>query len=173
MDARISEALDRITVDACEGLLESLGVEAHHLSTKNARSVGSNERIAVIGFGGESLRGSLVLDVPPSILTRTHPSQSETDGDLEDWIGELSNLVLGRFKSKLLPFDVVIQLSTPIVVRGKGTSIELSTGHSVVHTFSAEGATFDVLLAADAEGELVLDGEPTREIESVEDMVFF
>ena len=173
MDSQSSETLNRLTIETCETLLGGLGLEAHHLSSRQVHDLGSDDRIALIGFGGEKLRGTLLLDIPSAVLVHTHPRRSDVREDLEDWVGELANLLLGRLKAALLPFDVVIQLSTPLVVKGSGTRIEQSTKHSVAHTFEANGGQFRVLLAATAEGDFSLANAPVHEAETFEDMVMF
>jgi CheY-specific phosphatase CheX len=173
LEARTSETLKRITIETCETLLAGMGLEASHVASRESRDIGSEGRIAVIGFGGEALRGFLVLDLPPAVLSRTHPRHSHDEADLEDWVGELSNLMLGRIKARLLPYDVVIQLSTPLVVTGKGKCVEQADAHSVVHTFVAHEGEFHVLLAADGDSTIELGDEPSREVDLVDEMVMF
>jgi CheY-specific phosphatase CheX len=69
--------------------------------------------IAVIGFGGESLRGSVSFEVPWRVLQASHPSRSSATEDLADWASELANLVLGKLKTRLRSMGVVIQLGLP------------------------------------------------------------
>ena len=173
MQPRSSETLNRITIETCQTLFGGMGLTAGHVGSQEAREIGAFERIAVIGFGGETLRGSLVLDLPGPVLSRTHPRHSEHAPDLEDWAGELANLLLGRIKARLLPFDVVIQLSTPLVVTGRGTRIEHSLEHSVVHTFVADEGRFHILFAADGDKELTLGELPAESVEMVDEMVMF
>jgi CheY-specific phosphatase CheX len=172
LHARSSDILNRITVETCEALLGSMSLTASHVGSREAWEIGGEGRVAVIGFGGETLRGSLVLDLPPAVLTRTHPRNSQHEPDLEDWSGEVANLLLGRIKARLLPYDAVIQLSTPLVVTGR-SRVEQSTPHSVVHTFVADEGRFHVLLAADSEKELELGETSQEEATMVDDMVMF
>jgi CheY-specific phosphatase CheX len=175
LHARTSDILNRITIETCETLLEGMGLTARHVSSREAWELGGEAgcRVAVIGFGGETLRGSLVLDFPAAVITRTHPRKSEIDADLEDWVGELANLLLGRVKARLLPYDAVIQLSTPLVVSGR-SRVEQTTPHSVVHTFLADEGRFRVLLAADADKELELgETSPQEAAPMVDEMVMF
>ena len=176
MHARSSDVLNRITIETCEALLGGMGLTAGHVSSREAREIGGDggsARVAVIGFGGETLRGTLVLDLPAAVLTRTHPRHSQVEADLEDWAGELANLLLGRIKARLLPYDAVIQLSTPLVVSGR-SRVEQTTPHAMVHTFVADEGRFHVLFAADSEKELELGDEPSAdEALMVDDMVMF
>jgi hypothetical protein len=69
--------------------------------------------IAVIGFGGETLRGSVSFETPWRLLQASHPARSDAKEDLMDWAGELSNLVLGALKTSLRGTGVRIQLGLP------------------------------------------------------------
>ena len=76
-------------------------------------------------------------------------------------------------KARLLPYDAVIQLSTPLVVSGR-SRVEQTTPHSVVHTFVADEGRFHVLIAADADKELELSETlPQDAAPMVDEMVMF
>jgi CheY-specific phosphatase CheX len=69
--------------------------------------------ISVMGFGGETLRGSVSFEVPWRVLQASHPTNSAVTVDLVDWVGELSNLVVGKLKTKLRTHGVIIQPGLP------------------------------------------------------------
>jgi len=85
------------------------------------------EMIAVIGFSSENLKGALGLACAKEPLARSACSAlglAEVDDQiLTDWLGELSNQLLGRLKRTMLDYSVEIYLATPIVLSGLKLSI--------------------------------------------------
>lgn len=83
----------------------------------------SAEFVAVIGFTGRQVQGSLLVgtsrEVARSYL-RDHLGRDPTDDDMGDWVGEMANLTLGRLKFGLYPQGVEIHLSTPVLLHGLG-----------------------------------------------------
>jgi CheY-specific phosphatase CheX len=78
--------------------------------------------LAIIGFGGDQIRGSLLLSASRGILSTSCPIENTAgpaaDETLQDWGGELANQLLGRLKSRLLAHQVTILLGTPTTVSG-------------------------------------------------------
>ena len=68
----------------------------------------------VMGFVGKSARGMCLLGASREPIERTAP----VAGDLRDWLGELTNQLVGRLKVKLLARGVEIALTTPVVLKG-------------------------------------------------------
>jgi hypothetical protein len=68
----------------------------------------------VIGFVGPRVRGTCLLAGGEAPLGDSCPE----GGRLRDWVGELTNQLVGRLKSKLLARGVEIALTTPIVLSG-------------------------------------------------------
>jgi CheY-specific phosphatase CheX len=72
---------------------------------------------SVIGFAGHGVAGALALwasNGSIAFLAEVAHAQSA-----EDWLGELSNQLLGRIKRKLAPYGAVFDLGTPVVVAGE------------------------------------------------------
>lgn len=80
--------------------------------------VGSPEIAAVIGFSSRGFRGTVTFGT--SIETAMSCScVAGVDGvDARDWVGELANQLLGRFKNALLDYGVVLNMATPIAITG-------------------------------------------------------
>jgi CheY-specific phosphatase CheX len=95
----------------------------------------STNAMSLIGFGGQHLRGMLAVQCAPEFLQSSHPSVAMgmpvSDADIEDWLGEIANQVLGRFKNLLLAYDVKLELSTPSVVSGKSLHVTTKQGTSL------------------------------------------
>jgi len=106
------EAIGQELVEAIRRVLDENGVAVSSVSRCEA-SESWLHPIAVIGFGGDMVRGSVSLGVPWRVLQASHPSKSGSLEDLVDWISELSNLVLGSLKTRLRAHGVLIQLGLP------------------------------------------------------------
>lgn len=74
--------------------------------------------LGFIGFAHSNLRGALAITSSQALLDETAQGACP-----KDWIGELANQLLGRLKNKLLSYDVVLQMSTPIAMSGYALSI--------------------------------------------------
>lgn len=79
---------------------------------------------AIIGFAGEGIAGSLALSTSHSCLGGL-AKLGKTEMS-EDWLGELSNQLLGRMKRRLASHGASFGLSTPVVIAGE--RLRLSTG---------------------------------------------
>lgn len=69
----------------------------------------------VIGFAGRDVRGTLLLAMTGELLEELSPSPAF----MRDWIAELANQLLGRFKNQLLRYGTEIYGATPSVLRGE------------------------------------------------------
>lgn len=67
------------------------------------------------------MRGALVWEI--SMATVRAASASTDVNDLRDWVGEMTNQLLGRIKNKLLGHGLELLLSTPTVVYGCAVDI--------------------------------------------------
>lgn len=72
---------------------------------------------SVISFSGRRLRGTLVLAMTEDLPAKTSPLGTAVP--TRDWVGELSNQLLGRVKIELLRHGVEISLNLPAVLRGE------------------------------------------------------
>lgn len=76
---------------------------------------------AQLDFTGEQLGGSLYLVCSREVVERSYPLHGpdyepvEHDA-MQDWVGELSNQLLGRVKNRLVPYGVRILLNTPLAL---------------------------------------------------------
>jgi CheY-specific phosphatase CheX len=116
---------EQVTAAACEELFRRYGVPVQ-------RSADSDEPItpdfllcSVIGFTGRDLRGTLVLAVTDELSGLSNPVAAGPGGaganplTQRDWVGELSNQLLGRIKLELLRCGVEMYLNLPAVLRGQ------------------------------------------------------
>ena len=107
--ARVSE----LTAACCIELFAAYGVTLH---SSSAEFIDSEEVLlsGVIGFIGPDLRGTCLL-----VSNRTPIELSSPQKDYKrDWIGELTNQLVGRLKRKFLGFGLEVTLTTPVVLSG-------------------------------------------------------
>lgn len=120
----ICEALDRSIKDFVSDLGSDFRLEKVGLTSNPELT----NRIGLIGFGGSQMKGMLVIQCSPLFLKKSHPSVAMgipvLDADLDDWLGEIANQVLGRLKNLLLAFEVKLELSTPSVISGESLNIK-------------------------------------------------
>lgn len=83
------------------------------------------ELAGIIGFGGDA-RGHVMVAASRACVRALHPLRDRPESiDEADWIAELSNQLLGRFKNNLLPCGATISIGTPVVAASgelKGTT---------------------------------------------------
>lgn len=95
--------------------------------TAEAPSTTTLDFVSVIGFTGTHLRGALVVGSSRELATSLigeSLARTPDDGDIADWVGEMSNLTLGRVKMLLSLRGVDLQLSTPVLLQGLGLTWE-------------------------------------------------
>ncbi|MCO7225285.1 hypothetical protein [Pleionea sp. CnH1-48] len=82
----------------------------------------TSEPLARIDAGTFDLEVILILNVPMTVLSLTYPVSGEIinidDEALEDWLLELSNLLIGKVKSKLINHNCILQLGLPDAIFG-------------------------------------------------------
>lgn len=85
--------------------------------------------VSIMRFQGDGMQGNAILGCDLAFLQRTCPQYDAEDPNrlqvVQDWIGELSNLILGRLKNKLLPFGTVLKLNPPSVTEATGKIFDL------------------------------------------------
>lgn len=99
--------------------------------------------IGSIGFAGKDLRGAITLAGPAP--TWGHFACPLTRDMLADVVGELANMVAGRFRNALLRKGVEVQTAIPTAV--EGTLYELQcpcVQHSTWRSFRSPGGDLHV-----------------------------
>lgn len=87
--------------------------------------------MAVVDAGNADFESSLYIHIPFSVLSVTIPTRQQKEGlgeaELEDWICEIANHILGRLKNKLALYSCPIKTGLPEYSLGVGDGIELSS----------------------------------------------
>lgn len=102
-----------LTARAAEELFAAYGVT---MRAQEGEFVESDVQVfsGAMGFVGRNLRGSCLLVVSEGPLL----ASCAGGGNVRDWVGELTNQLVGRLKAKLLALGVEVALSTPIILSG-------------------------------------------------------
>ncbi len=120
--------------------------------------------IAVIGFGGEMLRGSVSFEVPWRVLQASHPSRSSATEDLADWVGEIANLTLGKVKTKLRSRGVAIQLGLPMTFTTQASQTCVTSSPQLQYRLRAEDGSVIVRFTAEFESAFKMTAPVCAEV---------
>lgn len=145
--------------EAARALMCHYGLELGSASTPTEVMIPDADFVGVLGFSSEEgVSGTLTLAMAREALAQSYPID---ETDYVDWLGELANQLLGRFKNGLLKHGVAIQLSVPVVIGGKGLSMNVRKASLWRDTLfeTKHGQVFMRITLAVASG-VVLELEP-------------
>ena len=100
--------------EACFSLFEGLSCTVNFAEKPEDNLEGSF--IAMIDAGSNDMELRLFLRMPFSVLALTYPVDNVIDVEedkLEDWMAELSNMLIGKVKTKLMKHDIVVKIGLP------------------------------------------------------------
>ena len=116
---------EQVTAAACQELFARYGVAVHRAGDQEQPVSPDFLLCSVIGFTGRDVRGTLVLALTEELSGLSNPiAGANPDAGADrvtqrDWVGELSNQLLGRIKIELLRCGVEIYLNLPAVLLGQ------------------------------------------------------
>jgi hypothetical protein len=115
----MSENSDRKRLEellaTCMGeLFAELGCDAQR-ATGEPQPLALQESLAAFcGFGSTDFRGAITLFGSVDLFSQLHPlPASVSPRDLADWACELVNQAVGRYRNRLLGYDVNLALGVP------------------------------------------------------------
>jgi CheY-specific phosphatase CheX len=131
--------------------------------------------VAIIGFAGEHMRGSLVLTARASSVERWRGPFGNigATADERDMLGELANLVLGRLKGKLLAEGLPILMSTPTTARGPAVMLARSGRPEEQLAFAGDGWSISARVDAAFDDAFGLQEEPIAVAAQAGDVMLF
>jgi hypothetical protein len=85
------------------------------------------QSMAIVGATAEDLGINMTLQIPDSLLRFTFPPSlpCTEHHHLLDWIGELGNQLVGRFKNKILHYNCNLRIDIPHVVYGSDLRVNM------------------------------------------------
>jgi hypothetical protein len=107
--------LDDMVFDCCRELFSAYQLDVIPRDRADFPATEALALCGVMGFGGKSLRGALVLATTREPLEHTNPGSLTSQ---RDWVCELANQLMGRVKNRLLAYGVEIHLATPAGLSG-------------------------------------------------------
>jgi hypothetical protein len=163
----LSVRMGGLAANACEELFRAYGVE---LTATGDRWQLSDEPVlsGVMGFVGLHLRGTCLLAGADGPLAATCPEGGRT----RDWIGELTNQLVGRLKTKLLTRGVEVALTTPIILSGARLQ-PVPRGPLLPTVFSSNSGFVLVWVESEAVGGLKLGSENPQPQRGEGDILMF
>ncbi len=117
MPAETAQRIQNAFETSCIELFRSLDCNVTKLA-ENADTL-QDAPLTYIDAGSEDMEIVVVLRAPLPVLSITYPGfdlndiLSVSEAQLEDWISELVNQLVGRFKNKMLNFGCNLQIGLP------------------------------------------------------------
>lgn len=107
--------------------------------------------VGTIGFVGAEMRGAITLvgTVPNwrSLAPLAMRVAAENEPMLCDMVGEIANMLAGRFRNAFLRLGVEIQVATPVTTRGSSLAVHETDGAAVRwHALSCDAGDFRLRL---------------------------
>jgi chemotaxis protein CheX len=168
-EAVISELLAGCIVD----LLADYGVDASPV----VPPVSPSEMVSVVGFTSGEMRGNLAIAATYDFFESTNViSAQPTEEQVRDWAGELSNQLLGRIKNRLLAYDLVLAMGTPMVITGLRMDVgKRRTGIAERQAYLSSKGSIEAWFEATVESGFVLEkNESAVDLSQSEgDLLFF
>lgn len=165
--------LQEVVVRSAFELFAASGVTVTRISGPRLRHPKHlQDLVGMIGFAGPSAKGSIGIRTPRVVAVQTHPLRASGPIDeaaSEDWMGELTNRLLGRVKNHCLSLGLELYIGVPRVVTGTAMDLPLAReGDSFTLHFDCDGMDIDIGLAVvtTANGSLFscpIEEPPARE----------
>ena len=143
-DDQLASQIADLTGNCCIELFAAYGVTLH----SNASEFIVSEEVllsGVIGFVGPTLRGTCLLVGNRSPIELSSPRKEHS----RDWVGELTNQLVGRLKRKFLGFGLEVALTTPVVLSGLHLR-PMPRGKLTPRLFSTESGTIMIWVEVEA-----------------------
>lgn len=155
------ELVDEIVLECARGLFDRHGLELERVS-----ETGPFTLVAAVGFAGHRIRGSLGLGVGAGLVSNE---------DLEDWVSEMANQLLGRIANRFSARGVEVDLAAPMVLRGVELRVETSATNVMTYPFRAVGGKGELCAWIDIRPfqALALMSEPVEPVVAEGDMLVF
>lgn len=123
----ISDFMKSHVLDVCETMLAT---KAELLA--DAPAPHFSERVSgSVGFAGETVNGAVYLHLSTAFARRAaaamlglNPEDIQSDTEVNDVVGEVTNMMAGGLKSWLCDAGAVCAMSTPAIIRGTAFTIE-------------------------------------------------
>jgi hypothetical protein len=106
-------SLEEILAESCRKLFTAYGVD---ITTGGAPDA-PQPLLGRIHFVGRDMSGTLTIGLDREQLKKTLPIKTDRQVDLEDWVRELANQLMGLVKTRLQHRGINVMLSLPLTVK--------------------------------------------------------
>jgi chemotaxis phosphatase CheX-like protein len=106
-------SLQEILAEACRTLFSAYGIDIAAGNSPDSAS----PLLGRIHFVGKDMSGTLTIGLDREQLKRSLPIKTDREADLEDWVRELANQLMGLVKTRLQHHGVNVILSLPLTVK--------------------------------------------------------
>ncbi len=149
----IIEAVEGLFESACVSLFKSMNCSPTRIYIEDAELISllNKSPLAAIDAGSNEIEFNIAIQVPMAVLAMTYPLLGEivlqenslssvNDEQLEDWISEISNQLIGRLKTKLTKRNCYISLGLPSTYFGIDANYVLADdGKKITIYFDLDG----------------------------------
>ena len=113
-DDSTQQRLEEILAICMAELLSEQGLEPRRLTTEYKPQAPPESLTAFCGFGSADFRGAVTIFGSVPLFSRIHPLPEDVSPrDLADWACELVNQAVGRYRNRLLAYNVNLALGVP------------------------------------------------------------
>ena len=165
MSFRHHEKIRKYVVDAVIASLQGEGPDYVEDFESQERSTLFDDLAltSILSFDHPLIRGTIILCCDSDTAAATcpggaKPGDASSQARLEDWVGELTNLIVGRFKNFMLAHQVRIQLRPPSVSMAPFSTLATYSERmpTQVFWFKVKDLAFCVQLSAEVSDDLDL-----------------
>jgi CheY-specific phosphatase CheX len=165
MKSCFSEVLDEIVSRSAQELLRDCGLALPRTKAQPMPTVGEGHVAGQVTFSGPRIQGSVLLVSTFPVVAKTRPVGLEgttrsngSAGDrilLRDWVGELTNQLLGRIKNRFWAFGLKFDVAMPTALSGPALSLAMrKCSKARIFTFGRGEDVIGVVVDVVAEPQL-------------------
>lgn len=169
---RVQTLLDAAATDASVELFAAHRVTITQVPATDAHAPVANlAALGIARFTAPTLTGTAVVGVSSSTLRRSNGGATSD----RDWVAELANQFVGRFKLKLLRAGFELWSMTPVTVSGRLLATAVSQPQFAAIEFQdSRGGSLGVWIEIEINGPLKITAPPAAgEIPSEGDVILF
>ncbi len=159
------ERFEAILATCMGELLKEMGLAAEPLSGEHEPLSLQESMTGFCGFGSTDLRGSITILGSVSLFSRMHPLPATvTPRDLADWACEFVNQAVGRYRNRLLAYNVSLAPGVPQSALAE--NVRLSSHLRHLHPpicFTIDGMVLETWLELNIRPGFTLVEKPTDE----------
>ena len=160
------EAMEAAAISSVIELLNGYGVSVHPSAQAPTPPLAA---LGLVRFTAQGLSGTATLGASATILKRSNAA-----GSGRDWIAELANQFVGRWKLKLLRGGFELWSMAPVAVKGRLLVTGISQPDSPPFVFTeAQGGGLALWMDVEVTGEVGKLTSPAEELPREGDVILF